>query len=230
MPTLADMKNVYDVLTETEPEEEGAKDAHNKRLELLVWCLDEHLPAAVGEAYFGKDKRHCMKMTSKTPLTVHGEQRILVTKQSEAFGLLLFANHEKRWGLIAEKRKENGPRWKIPKYDAHNSETHPYHETVFSNPMSGQGHGWSKEARKAFNDDCTAIEARRKDHPEIFQKALEVLREAVGITEDEPLAKGKKRKRSNTKATKKQDEEEDDFVELDDESEGDYSVHSEAEP
>jgi hypothetical protein len=57
----------------------------------------------------------------------------------------------------------------------------------------------------------------------IYQKCLDLLRKEHGITEDEVLPKSRKRKRSK-KATI---EDEEDFMDVDDESEAPFSIHSE---
>jgi hypothetical protein len=68
-----------------------------------------------------------------------------------------------------------------------------------------------KKARK-----CTSV----------YQKRLDLLHEEHEITKKEPVPKCRKRKRSK-RATPEDDEE--DFMDLDDESECVYSVHSEDE-
>ena len=236
VPELEDITQVYAVLqrkmpakpTDTSSEEDKeAYDDYIRDMDLLLWYLDKYLPAAVGELSFGKAHRYYKKQTDS--VDIRGKRRILVERQSEAYGWLMYENCYDKWCHVVPQQAKD-PTWKVPDWKKDDPATHPYHDTKYSDPRGGQKAGWKASARTALNGYCEAIKKLReqdkkkaKKGSSIYQKCLDLLRKEHGITEDEVLPKSRKRKRSK-KATI---EDEEDFMDVDDESEAPFSIHSE---
>jgi hypothetical protein len=208
------------------PEDEAGQKLQKDAAYILCWYLDVYLPAAVGDMTFGKTLRYYKKQTDST--LVHGKQRVLVEAQQEAFGWLVLDNCHEKWQTIIPAIHVD-PHFKVPKWNRDDPNTHAYHVTKYTDPRGGQSAGWKAEARQTYQEYIDIIKARRqadKDKTDQgtthYQDLLKWLRQARGITTDAPVPKSRKRKRPKT-ATVNEDE----FVTLDDESECDFSVHSE---
>ena len=218
VPTIEQMKDVYNLPDETHQDYEDKK-------KFLLWYLDKYLPAAAGEASYGKTVRlYSMAIDRKE---IRGKQRVLVESASEAFGWLLLENCYEKWSNICNKKKEN-PGWKVPKNKKNDPSTHPYNKCKWTDSSAGQGGGWAPGARLAFEENKEIIKTlRKKDHAEnwkLHKFCLQLLREEHGVTEDAPLPPGAKK--CKRPATKKGSTE-DDFKEMDNDSDSAYSVHSE---
>ena len=83
LPTLKEMENVYCL-----PEKTHA--TYEWRKMLLYWYQEEWLVKFAGYDYFGPNQRN---YKTSVESTVHnGHKAVCVTKESEAMGLLTFAN------------------------------------------------------------------------------------------------------------------------------------------
>ena len=223
LPTIDDIKSVYDVCKEAPPafphhdsseEVKNAWKKYQEKKELLVWYQDKYLPAAVGELSFGKQQRYYKKQIDTFEL--EGKHRHLVERSSEAYGLLVFENCYEKWKAIMFEKSRN-PGWKAPAYDKDNQETHKFHNTKYSDPRGGNACGWKPEARTALREYMEAIKQFR-DHDRsqgwrTYQKCLDWLRAAKGITDEDPVPR-RSRKRQKVATTIPLE----DFVEVDDES------------
>jgi hypothetical protein len=237
VPEIDDLTQIYDVLSRKKPaeitdastdEQKQEMDDYVRDMDLLIWYLDKYLPAAVGDLTFGKTLRYYKKQTDTIELG--GKMRVLVERQQEAYGWLVLENCYDKWCECVPKQAAD-PKWKVPAYNKDDESTHPFHQTKYSDPRGGQKAGWKPQARKALKLYCDQIKGLRdkdkkaKKGTSVYQKCLDLLREHHEITEKEPVPKCRKRKRSK-RAT---EEDEEDFMDLDEESECVYSVHSEDE-
>lgn len=225
MPTLEELINVYDVLEEEKPDgdDEEERADYDRKFALCAWYQDSYLPACVGELSFGKTTRYYKMQVDSFDLK--GKRRVIVEKQSEAYGLLMMENCHDKWKLIVPKKAQD-PKWKVPDYVADDPTTHPYNATKYSDPRGGQAAGWKPAARTAFNAHVEKIQKRRDEDKEegwkLYKGALDLLRAQKGITDEEPVPKGSKKRKRQKSATVQED-----FVAVDDASESPYSVHSE---
>ena len=234
MPNIDDLTNVYSIVEQEEPREitDGSTEEEKEQMDnyvlqkdLLIWYLDKYLPAAVGELTYSKDQRYYKRQTDS--IVIKGKKRVLVERQQEAYGWLVLDNCYEKWCLCVPEQAKD-PKWKVPLWDKDDPETLPFHKTKHSDPRGGQSAGWKPSARKALNDFCKKIkemrdkDSKRDKDSSIYMKCLLLLKAEHGITEEEPLPKSSKRKRSKTATTV----EEDDFMELDEESEAPLSDHT----
>jgi hypothetical protein len=124
--------------------------------------------------------------------------------------------------------QKNDPDWKVPKYSKDDESTHPFHKTKFTEPTGGQGVGWKPEARVEFTKHKKAIMAFRVQDAKKGWKVLnlckELIRQKHHITAQLPAPKGRKRKRA---ARAKASLAPESYLDMDDNSDQDFSVHSE---
>ena len=190
MPTLDDLKTVYDLPPDTDPK-------YNEKKDILLWYFDSYLPAAAGNKAYGPTVRYYKRSTKS--VKIGGLRLAVIPMQVEAFGILVFENCLPKWQHICPKKAED-PTWTVPKQKKDDPANDKYHVTKWSDGKIGQvqGGGWSQEGYDAFNHYLTHVSKIRADDKAnswtIHNFALQLMRTENGITEDAP-APSKKRKR-----------------------------------
>ena len=218
VPTIEQMKDVYNL-----PDKSHEDYEHKKKF--LLWYVDRYLPAAAGEASYGKTVRLYYMATDRK--NIRGKERVLVESASEAFGWLLLENCYEKWCNICAKKKEN-PGWKIPKNKKSDPSTHPYNKCKWTDSSAGQGGGWAPGARMALETNKAIVKnIRQKDHHDgwkVHKFCLQLIREEHQVTDAAPLPPGAKK--CKCPSTKKGPAEAD-FKEIDNDSDSAFSIHSE---
>jgi hypothetical protein len=101
LPTIDYIKN----LLQMKPAHfEEFKNAEDKTI--LLWYVDRWLPVVIGLEYWDDKIRHFNLMTDKTKLRT-GDEVVLCTTSSEAFGLMMYENCHAKWEEIMKLKKEN---------------------------------------------------------------------------------------------------------------------------
>lgn len=214
MPTLKEMREVYQLPEETDP-------TYDYKKSLLLWYTDHYLPVAAGLEYYGPTIRYYKMAIEATK--VEGVKTHLVTKESEAMGLLMYENCLEKWKEIVDMKSKD-PDWKVPDWNKEDEDTWKYHKTQWSDGKSGQvaGGGWKPAAYTAFNKYIGHFKKFRAEDKKnkwvIHKLCLQMMREANEIT---ATVYSKKRSRSKKDAAPAPIY--DDIEELSD----DFSVHSE---
>lgn len=116
----------------------------------FLWYVDVWLPAVADYTCYNPDIRWYQKMYE--PITVKGDQYAAVSIQSESFGWLLYENCYEKWlHIVPQKAKDR--KWKAPKYNKDDEDTHKYHLCKWSDCRTGQvkGGGWKPGAYTQFN-------------------------------------------------------------------------------
>ena len=191
MPPLEWFLKVYKIPEKTDED-------YKVRMEFLIWYLDEWLPAAAGFESFKPDIRYYRKIVD-TKVLKSGEKVPHVTKESEAFAIVLYMNCMTKWSKIIPKKIQD-PGWKIPPCDEKDKTTYEHNNTRWSDGRSGQvkGGGWAPEAHDELTKHIERIYAIRKNDKatkwSLFTELLRLLREAKDITGEGP---SKKRKRKS---------------------------------
>ena len=216
VPTIGQMKDVYNL-----PDKDHETYEHKK--DFLLWYVDRYLPAAAGDVVYGKKIRSYFKVTDI--IEIDGKKRVYVESASEAFGWLLLENCYDKWCQICPKKRES-PSWKVPKYKKKDPATHPYNKCKWSDSTAGQGAGWAPGAREALNSYKEIIRKfRNEDHAnkwKVHNFCLQLIRETHGITEDTPMPKGSKKRKRPAQGPAASD-----FMDMENDSDDVYSVHSE---
>ena len=227
LPTIEELENVWDIPEEPlDPNEENEgflpEDVrftpeyaaeYNRKVYLLTWYLDVWLPMVNGVQWWGPMIRPYKLMTDLTD--VRGEQKVIVTITSEAFGLLIYENCHEKWIEIfkwhneqPKARRKKAP----PQYNSKKPETHKF-KAKWSDHNVGQSTGWSSEAYTKLQQQIERIQAFRKQEAEenennMLKYGQELIRELHGINEDqtEPEPARKKRKVSDDSQQKEGEE------------------------
>ena len=159
IPTPQELSKVYDVPDKESPD-------YAKACRLLLWYSDKWLHAVAGDVNWNKITR-CWKL----PIwmcTHYGNTHVIVTSQTEAFGLFLLENCYAKWQLVIPKMVELGTPTKMPPYDKDDPSTHAYESkkvnalTKFSDSKAGQGKGWSEDAITALNAHIKTVKDSRQ--------------------------------------------------------------------
>ena len=93
-----------------------------------------------------------------------------VETTAEAFGLTLLDNCHAKWAAIAKHWTEtfdatSGKKYSPPEYNSEDQTTWKCHKCKWTDSYSGQGKGWSQDARIACNDYKAQIrDIRTADH------------------------------------------------------------------
>ena len=95
---------------------------HQRKMDLLLWYVDDVIPYCVGNDQWGKNIRQYHMMVST--VSINGKDRPMVTAKGEAMCWTIYANCYKKWALICREIKED-PKWTIPKFQGENKSTHP---------------------------------------------------------------------------------------------------------
>lgn len=196
MPTLDDLKNVFNIPEEDGPEKEKAE-------EFLLWYFDHWLPHCAGCEHYGPT---ICPYVLATDLKVLEDGTVMedtpnVSLQGEAFGLTMMENCHTKWIAIFKWRDANG--WGIgvtlPPYNKEDPTTHPLHVCKWSDCRNGKGTGWKPEASVQHKQNCKYIDKlRRKDAKnggEKYALGKAAIRREHEITAD---TYSKKRKRKET--------------------------------
>lgn len=220
VPTIEQMKNVYNLPPET-------ADDYVVRKAFLLWYVDRWLPALAGEQSYGRPIRKWKMAVDKVEIL--GKKRICIESATEAFGWLLLENCHDKWVLVAPKRKDN-PKWKIPRPKKNVPETQIYNCCKWSDPTAGQGAGWKPEARVVLVANQDAIKKfRAEDNKQgwkIHKFCLKLLQEHYGVSGTKPPTAGAAKKKRKV-VPKEGTFTAEDFPDMDVDSDGGYSEHSE---
>ena len=142
--TLPTREEIWDTLQMTEAALE--LPANQVRKELYLWYYDVWLPAILPKEFWKEDIRHYKLLTDTVEIA--GQQKVLVTVASEAFGLLMWENCQDKW-VNYYKLKANDEKAVVP------TGKHPdaaSHTAKWSDGNSGQVKygGWKDEAYEVF--------------------------------------------------------------------------------
>lgn len=87
-------------------EDHFEKTENHKDKKILLWYQDRWLPVAVGLEYWDDKNRHYDLPTDKVKLR-DGNDWVLSTSTSEAFGLMVYDNCRDKWEEIFKLKHEN---------------------------------------------------------------------------------------------------------------------------
>ena len=130
-----------------------------------VWRYDDYTPTlvtAVNPNLFGPDVREKHYPDSVIEVGKKGckKNRMCITEESEAFGLLQYENCRDRWQAIFEYEAEH-PNTQAPTYNPTKPETNPF-KAKWSDDCQGSGSGWNPDAFEALADWEAAVKEWRK--------------------------------------------------------------------
>lgn len=168
---------------------------------LFLWYYDQYLPAVAGKDYWGTKIRWYNLPTDL--MKVGGEQKVILTVTSEAFGLLIYENCREKWMKIFDAKKKDSD-FEIPRSKDEGAEEY-YAKWSDANAGNVKFGGWAEEAFDRFDALKKWITKLRAEEVKLkyegFKYALQLMKNAHNITEDAPAAKKPRRRR------KKSDEE-----------------------
>ena len=179
-------------------EDKKAYDLYCYRKELKAWYVDCYLAAAAGVEFWGPTVRP-YKLPTDTYEDNNGDQKVFVTKASEAFGLLQFENSRKRWLAVFVWKKANPGKGKKPPVwsKKKNLET-LICKCKWSDCSHGRGSGWDPQAYKVFKQRKDMIAEFRKEEIEagntLYEEGRDLIREKYQIPDGETEPAKKKRK------------------------------------
>lgn len=144
---------------------------------------------------------------AKVPGDPSGDEKVMVTVTSEAFGLLVYENCRDNWIETINYKRAHGNKARVPKYDKNKPETHKY-SNKFTTSASGQvvNGGWSLEGMKRFNHYMGLIQGFR-GNKDMAEKWMEYGRELIKERHQDRLD-GKKAATTETKTNSTKDAEE----------------------
>lgn len=168
----------------------------------LTWYLNSYLPNTVGLQFWGPNIRPFCLMTDTKVVEgdPSGKKKVLVTKTSEAFAHLLWANSRDKW-LADFILKAANKKAKIPKYNKDNPSTHK-HQNKWSNSRTGQiqGGGWNKEALIFFNESIDKISEWREAQEQLgypcYRMGRELIKAAEGVALEASDRNGSKKRKN----------------------------------
>lgn len=190
IPKAESLLNVWNLPSKAD------KEAYDKAVVILIWYMDQFLPAAVGAlTVCGPRVRHYKKAVDRK--NVNGTQVTIVSVLSEAWALVCLRNCHEKWSHCADMKKQN-PKWRIPVLTKDNkSEVKKYHKTIWSDGSSGQHSGWDPAAIKCLNEYTKSVKEFRahdsKQNWACHKEALMLLRKHHNITGWEHTKKKKRR-------------------------------------
>ena len=200
MPTVEDIiQKVYSDLPD--PTTDKEKFDHHKALR--VWYFDKYLPPLCNEVHYGKFHRKAKMTWEKNKAT--GLAHVETT--TEAFGWTLLENCHAKWDAICKDWVANydtstssGKKYSPPEYNSEDPKTWVYHKGKWTDSYSGQGKGWSQDARIACNGYKAQIkgirEADHKDGWKLHKSFLELIQELYNVG---PNGMKIKKKKSSSK-------------------------------
>ena len=171
----------------------------------VLWYFDRWLPAVAGSDWWSAKQRYYHILTHK--VAVGGEQKVLVTSSSEAFGILVMDNCHSKWMAEFELRKDD-PKAKIPKPKKGESENDAF-RAKYTESKNGQVKfgGWSSDAFEVFEKYIDTIQktrdadAQNENNQQKF--VMDLMRKHHDIVEVAPNSRKRKSKESTTPAPKK---------------------------
>lgn len=109
-PVLPTCNDILDLLQATPEYLEDPANSRDKKI--LLWYEDRFLPIAIGLEYWSPKNRH-YKLKTDTVTLRNGEEKVLCTIASEAFGLMTYDNCRDKWEEIMKLKAENRGKYKI---------------------------------------------------------------------------------------------------------------------
>ena len=138
----------------------GVAMTENEENYFLNWYWVHWLPAAAGASILIDD--HKFYKLPTMPLKDDDSKKAAVTKESEAFGILVCQNCYKKWQYLIPAKHQD-PDFKAPAYDKDNADTHKWHSTEWTVATNGQkeGEGWSPAAYIMLSELIKQVKDRR---------------------------------------------------------------------
>lgn len=180
-------------------EDELEKPENKTEKELFLWYYDQWLAAILPKEFWKPDIRYYNLMTDK--IDIAGQQKVLVTVSSEAFGLLMWENCHKKWVNYC-KLKDRDPKAVIP--SSNKDPSYADHQALWSDGCAGQVKygGWDVRAYVRFEELKKEVKARRKadeDSGYVGQKLAYKYMRAANKREGKSPQDDKKSKRRGNK-------------------------------
>ena len=166
----------------------------------LNWFWMHWLPAAGGKQFFNADH----KLYKMHVQPIDGETKACISKESEAFGILVCQNCYKKWEAIIPEKHRN-PDFEPPKYNKDDKTTHKYYSTLWTVATNGQkeGEGWGPEAYPRLSELIREVKKfRSADKKTGFQRlraCLAYVQSQNGIDVGASEPSKKKRKKQTVK-------------------------------
>jgi hypothetical protein len=179
-------------------------EKYERKMKLSLWYFDNYMTMIAGTQYWGNNVKKWFLPTDMMDL--EGEQKVIVTITSEAFGFLLYENCRNKWIQIFKWKDQNPKSNKKskppPQYNKNKPETHLF-KAKWSDNCTGQSMGWHPDAFKSYNDYIKCVNRVRELDLEagsqIMLRARAMIREAHDYIE-EKAQPARKRKRQNEEA------------------------------
>ena len=174
----------------------------------LNWFWLHWLPAAGGKQFFAADH----KFYKLHVMPIEGETKACISKESEAFGILVCLNCYKKWQAIIPEKNRN-PDWEPPKYNKDDQTTHKYYSTVWTISTNGQkeGEGWAPQAYTKLTELIRQVKNQRAAEKNVkfrnFLACLAYVQSQNGIEEGATQPSKKKRKKQTVKVVYQEVEE-----------------------
>lgn len=220
LPTVEELKTVFEIPPSSDP-------TFPRKKKVLTFYGDLFLPALMGTG-FDKTVRPYKLAVDKT--TVAGKEKVIITKQREAFGLVLYENCFTKWQATVPDLSVN-PKAKFPKRVQDDADTHKFHDCKWTNSRSGQGSGWKDEGFKALNEAIKLVGKTRIDDSKrkwkVYTYMKDLIREVNGTVGNEPTTPASSSKKRKRQASAGDVDKYVSCINLEDEEEEEYSVGSE---
>ena len=207
LPEVEELLTVYEVADEEVPDSSDDPlefGKYQRKIEVLTWHLNVWLPMVVGVDWWGPHIRANKLLTDTTE--VEGRQKVLVTKSSEAFGLLQYKNSRSRWIEVFKWKQANPGKGKqAPQCHKKDPSTHKF-KSKWSDAKEGQCSGWDSVALRTFKRRLKGIEDIRNhvNCPRRMEFGRECIRKALGLREEED---GRPKKRRKVQLVEDEDDE-----------------------
>ena len=176
---------------------------YNAHKALLLWYTNTWLPVVANfhSDWFGPMVRPYNYPSSKVKLPGMDEEKVLVPKAGEAFGLLMYENCRDWWMATFKWKKENPGTRKVkpivPTYNKNKPDTLQF-KAKWSDYAHGQGSGWDPACYAVFNKRMAWVcEFCTKDQEEgypVQKYAQSLIKEFYGIDMNATGPPSKKRK------------------------------------
>ena len=171
-----DVWNVPEAPPDTASKE--IKDYYHRKVLILTWYGDVFIPMTCGVDWFGPNIRPYQLMTDT--VSINGEDKVLVTVTSEAYGLLQFENSREVWINNFKYKKQFGQKKTPPQYNSKKKETHIY-KSKWSNANTGQCSAWDRNAYAVFEQRKKDIKAFRAQDTENGKPKMKYLQALIKI-------------------------------------------------
>ena len=138
----------------------GKSVAEDEGNYFLNWYWVHWLAAVAGASLYSNDHKF-YKLPSMS-LQGDDSKKAAVTKESEAFGILVCENCYKKWEHLVPAKHQN-PDFEPPKYEKDKAETHKWYSTEWTVSTNGQkeGEGWSPAAYTRLSTLIKMVKDRR---------------------------------------------------------------------